>query len=155
MLYLHVVGFFFLSEFRCRILHFCIVFLKLFKGGFSNLVTSPKALTYLKTKQNPGLANTSFSILFLLFQTKPHCSHKQGRLGHFSGKRLQMGAWGASGSAGHLEWVLHSLLPVALKGTLLLLHFSQETWKGRSRPLAPIKIPEMGKVCSSIFAELQ
>jgi len=47
------------------------------------------------------------------------------------------------------------MLAVALKSTVLLLGFSDKTWKGRSGPPVAIKISETQKVCSSVFAELQ
>ena len=84
-------------------------------------------LTNLKPKQNHGWANILFSILFLLFPNKTSLPSQTRETWSFLGQKASKGSRGAAGSAEHSEGVLHHMLAVALKGTVLLLHFSHET----------------------------
>lgn len=63
-----------------------MLFLKLFKDGFSNLRTDSKCLTNSERTQSQEQALLLALICFWFFQTKTHCPYKE-RLGHSLGKR--------------------------------------------------------------------
>lgn len=83
-------------------------------------------LTISKPKQNHGLANILFSILFLLFPNKSSLPSQMRETWSFLGQKASNGSRGAAGSTERPEQVLHPVLAVALKGTVLLLHFSHK-----------------------------